>query len=122
MYCTLVYNKEENCLYDTWDGNFGTQENFRNVIRKTAELIEQHKITKILSDQTKIEGSYDSSRKWIQDEIVPGTKKILRKHAFILPKNVFASLSAKDYIQKVDEYEIRVFNTVEEARKWIKAV
>ncbi|MDJ1500055.1 STAS/SEC14 domain-containing protein [Xanthocytophaga agilis] len=119
VYCTIRYDEREQCLCDSWDGKFGTQDNFQKVIQKTADLITQNKITKLLSDQSRMEGSYDGSNQWIEQEIIPVVIKHLKRHAIVLPKNIFANLSAKDYVKQQGKYEVRLFGSVEDARKWI---
>lgn len=120
LYAVITFNEEIRCLSDTWSGAFGTQENFKKVLTKLAEMIGEVKVSKILTDVSQMTGSFDSSREWIVKENIPICIRMgLRHHAMVIPKNIFSKLSVKDYALQVEGLEIRQFGDMEEAKKWL---
>ncbi|MEM8966917.1 MAG: hypothetical protein AAGE93_10915, partial [Bacteroidota bacterium] len=121
-YLTISYDEKEGWVQDKWTGNFGTQENFRNGVLSVVEFIEgsQGQCTMWLADLSEMKGSWDSSRDWIAQHIMPRVLKAgLLFEAVVLPKDVFSKLSAQDTIMKIDDFELQQFQDIEEAKVWL---
>ncbi len=119
-YATVSYDEENNCIMDTWEGLFGTQENFQAVILFIADVIEEKKVTKWLADLRKMNGSFDGSKLWIVNNIMPRVIKAgLLYEAIVLPNNVFSKLSTKDTITRIHNFELRQFEDIEKAKAWL---
>ena len=77
-------------------------------------------ITKWLADLRNMKGSFDGSRDWMIQEIMP---KLIQGgllfEAIVLPKNIFAKLSTRDAIMKIENFELRQFDDLEEANAWL---
>ena len=120
VYAKVYYDEEKNTITDVWEGAFGTQENFRTVILYMSDQILSRGITKWLADLRDMHGSFDGSRDWMTQEIMP---KLIQNgllfEAIVLPKNIFAKLSTRDAIMKIANFELRQFDNVEAAKAWL---
>ena len=120
VYAKVYYDEEKNTITDVWEGAFGTQENFRTVILYMSDQILSRGITKWLADLRDMNGSFDGSRDWMTQEIMP---KLIQNgllfEAIVLPKNIFAKLSTRDAIMKIANFELRQFDSVEAAKAWL---
>ena len=120
VYAKVYYDEEKNTITDVWEGAFGTQENFRTVILYMSDQILSRGITRWLADLRDMNGSFDGSRDWMTQEIMP---KLIQNgllfEAIVLPKNIFAKLSTRDAIMKIANFELRQFDNVEAAKAWL---
>ena len=120
VYATVSYDAESNCVMDTWEGFFGSQDNFRSVVLYVAEVIAEKKAVKWLADLSKMNGSFDGSKDWLVSEIMPKViQSGLLYEAIVLPKNVFSKLSARDTITKIKDFELRQFDDINQAKSWL---
>jgi len=120
LFATITEDLDQKCLRDTWYGSFGAQDNFKKVLLTIADRFEAVGFIKGLSDTREMTASFDSSREWMVQEIIPRLlKNGLRYHAIVIPKSIFSKLSIKDYVQKVAGMEIRQFGDILEAEKWL---
>ena len=120
IYASVHYDQEKNTIADVWEGTFGTQDKFRTVILFMSDQILSRGITKWLADLGNMKGSFDGSRDWMIQEIMP---KLIQGgllfEAIVLPKNIFAKLSTRDAIMKIENFELRQFDDLEEAKAWL---
>lgn len=122
-YATIEYDEENKCISDTWEGMFGTQENFRKVLVYIVAAVQERKVTSWLADLSKMNGSFDGSKKWIIETVVPAVITAgLQFEAIVLPKNIFSKLSAKEAIMKIHNFELRQFDDLDQAKTWLKEV
>jgi hypothetical protein len=123
VYATVGYDEKNKCVYDTWEGMFGSQENFKTVLLYITQVIEERKAVCWLADLSKMSGSFDGSKEWIISTIMPKVVRAgLMYEAIVLPKNVFSKLSTKDTVTKINNFEIRQFDDVEKAKAWLNSM
>ncbi|TRX61842.1 hypothetical protein FNH22_03445 [Fulvivirga sp. M361] len=119
-YAIVHYEEETDIISDVWNGVFGSQDNFKEVLVYVQEQILARNIKKWLADLRNMQGSFDGSKDWIAEEIM---SKLIKNgelfQAIVLPNNIFAKLSARDTIKKVSNYELKQFHDPEEARNWL---
>jgi hypothetical protein len=119
-YCRVEYDEKNKLLFDHWVGMFGSQDNFRKPLVHFAALAAAHKAPRGLTDNSQMIGSYDGSKEWVQKEIIPQLIKAgLRHHAMVIPKNIFAKLSTKDYMMTMKDYEVQMFDDRQKAKDWL---
>lgn len=119
-YCTVSYDPADKMVCDTWQGIFGSQENFKKGISGFKEMAKKHRAPRGLSDTSEMIGSYDGSKEWIQKEVIPELVKAgLRHHAMVISKNIFSKLSTKDYVMTMKDYEVQLFDNVDKAKAWL---
>ena len=120
-YAKVYYDEEANTIMDVWDGTFGSQDNFKKVISFIKEQIVSRGITKWLADLQFMKGSFDGSRDWMTQEVMPQLIQAgLLHEAIVLPLNVFSKLSARDAIVKIHNFELRQFSDINEAKSWLQ--
>ncbi|GHN02725.1 hypothetical protein WSM22_42140 [Cytophagales bacterium WSM2-2] len=120
VYATITVNEDVKCLQDSWYGSFGVQENFKKVLLMLLTQVEAVGSSKGLSDTSQMTASFDGSRDWMVQEIIPKLISMgIRYHAIVIPKNIFTKLSLKDYVQRVAGMEIRQFGDLKEAKEWL---
>ena len=121
VYASVYYDEQSRCIKDVWTGSFGTQQNFRDVLVYVASEIQRRKALKWLADLRLMVGSFDSSSEWIKYEITP---KVLSSglllEAVVLPQDAFAKLSAKETVTKINKFELRQFEDIQLAEKWLR--
>lgn len=120
VYVSLYWDEKNKVISDVWDGAFGSQENFRRALTRMTELMEEKGATRWLADIRNMKGSFDSSSDFIAKEITPKVLALgVRREAVIQPSFVFAKLSAKDTIMKIENFEIRQFEDYNEGYSWL---
>lgn len=120
LYAQVSIDRQRAILQDTWLGGFDTQENFRKVLSFIASQIEEQKIVGWLADLREMEGYFDESSEWLSQELMPRAINAgLLKEAIVLPKNVFARLSTKETVLKIQDFELRQFHNYSQAEKWL---
>jgi hypothetical protein len=121
-YVIITLDEEKGIIQDTWIGPFGTQDNFRNGVSQVLDVLvnSKGKIYGWLADLRDMKGSWDSSRQWMAESVMPkAIKSGLKAEAVVLPRNIFSKLSTKDTIMKMTGFELRQFEDIEEARLWL---
>jgi hypothetical protein len=123
IYATITSDKVNRLAEDVWTGVFGTQENLKAGLQAVVDIIEGDQCIKWLSDLSQIQGSFDSSKSWISDYVMPRVIRAgLKYQAMVIPKNIFAKLSTQDTIKKINQFEIRQFSNRQEARAWLDSM
>ena len=122
VFCTITADQSTNTVTDTWLGNFGSQDNFKKAIEQWLETVKKEKAAKTLTNLQEMKGSFDSSRQWLIEQIMPkAVKSGLKYQAIILPKSVFSKLSTKDYMIQAGELQIGQFDEIKSAEQWLKS-
>jgi len=84
---------------------------------------QRYKSKKVLVDATRMTGSFVEANEWMANELMPKLIDMgLQNIATALPQNVFAQLSADDWIKKIKGLDSRMFGSFEEALNWIKKI
>jgi hypothetical protein len=120
VYVTVFYDDETKCTVDIWTGKFDSIENFTYGLMAVLSNIKQFKAKKWLADLSEIEGDFEFAKSFIAETIVPQAMSHgLQFEALVLPDNIFAMLSVQETLQKINNLEIRIFGTVDEAKQWL---
>ena len=120
VYAEIYHDPKNQLVMDVWKANFGTQQNFKDVILKAIEIIKERKCTRWVGDLRDMKGSFDSSSIWLFNVAVPQAMAYgLRRTALIWPSNVFSKLSVKDTMQRINNLEIRAYDNPEGAFEWV---
>jgi hypothetical protein len=127
-YGTLEYDRTVPCITATFKG-FMSSEQFRDFLNKGLEkLIEKkqfHKNILWLADTSKHVVQPDKDTAWVASDWNPRALKAGINHvAFVLPENVFGSLSVKKYSENNDKQEskmtVKMFGDINLAKKWFR--
>jgi hypothetical protein len=119
-YVTVYYEDDWKCTVDVWTGDFDGVENFTYGLMAVLENIREFRAKKWLADLSRIEGDFEFAKTFIAETVVPAAMKHgLEFEAIVLPNNIFAMLSVQETLQKINNLEIRIFGTVEDAKEWL---
>jgi hypothetical protein len=120
IYVTVYYEDDWRCTVDVWTGKFESPENMTYGLMTVLENIKEFRAKKWLADLTKIEGDFEFAKLFIAETVVPQAMRYgLEFEALVLPNNIFAMLSVQETLQKINDLEIRIFGTVEDAKDWL---
>jgi hypothetical protein len=119
-YLTIYYDDGLKCTVDVWTGDFEGVENFTYGLMAVLQNIKQYHSKKWLADLSKIEGDFEFAKTFIADTVVPTAMKYgLEFEALVLPNNIFAMLAVQETLMKINDLEIQIFGTVDDAKKWL---
>ncbi len=100
-------------------------EEFKGIANSAIDLLQKHKISKILNDISKLELNSIENQEWTQNEWFPNAeKKGLKYFAFVIATEIFGQVSAEQTNEKAEDagnIEIKYFDDEEEARNWLKS-
>jgi hypothetical protein len=120
VYATLTLEKQNDLIFLDWNGYL----NLELVKSGSEELllwIKQHKVTKVLVDNSKVSGTWQSANSWYEADWNPrAAKEGLAFMSIIMSDNVFTQLSAQGFAKVTKGvYTVNVFNGEPQARKWL---
>jgi hypothetical protein len=123
VYCSVSVSQENSLIQDTWNGSFGTQGHFLQVVNYVMERVKGHKLTKWLANLKDMVGVFDSSRDHLTNVVMPSViRSGLKKEAIVLPKALSATLTTRDALQKVEKIgnlSVGHFADEDDARLWL---
>ena len=120
--CSIGHAQANHCIIVVWR-QYATQIQFRYIHEKLLSLICEHRVYKILGDDTALPAIPTEDRFWIIDEWFPRAMECgLRFAASKRPASYFGML-AVSHIQSAAPaaLQCRTFEKVEEAREWLDA-
>ena len=117
-YIALSYTSQKIFLH-AWEG-YRSNEQFKEVLSgHFLDLLKKHKCPYMLTDISKMTGTFADSNDWLATVFTPQLISLgVTKHAVVLPSNIFAELSAKDWETKIQGFTTHNFNNRETALKW----
>jgi hypothetical protein len=125
VFYQLDFLENDRILYSNWIGSYLSVEQVKSGANTTLQKIRELGVDLVLNDNRQLDGSWDSANEWIAKEWMPNALRSgLRKLAHIVAQDIFARLSAEfmqDNSRKVvkGELEVRLFESKEEALKWL---
>jgi hypothetical protein len=120
-YATLWYHPEEKVVHHQIH-KFLVPGVFEKLLSSGAELMEQHRATKWLSDDRNNVVVSPEDLKWADEQWLPRVRKAGFRHwAIVAPANVVASMQMKALQAKRrrENIEVLMFESVEEAMAWL---
>ncbi|MBC7391272.1 MAG: hypothetical protein H7329_18880 [Opitutaceae bacterium] len=120
VYAIVVTDLHKRVIQDTWHKRFETKENFEVVLSYIILQIETNKCLGWLADLRNMQGSFDESKNWIAETIIPAAINAgLKKEAIVVPKDVMARIATKDTINQIQNFTIRQFDNIFLAEEWL---
>src|SRR5690606_12447125 len=111
-YLTLQYNKELNCIVQSWKG-FYNSEDFRKGVNRTNQLFAEMKpVYTFLVDGTESAVVRNEDTQWAAETALPlAIKNGLKYYGIVLPKNLFAQVSVKNLRKSLNlPIEVQTFD------------
>lgn len=121
--CSFAINHDIPCLMVQWHG-YATSTQIRKVAESQLQLMKEHKLTKVLSDNKELKGVSMEDQQWIITEWLPRALRIgYSACATLLSKDYFNRIVNEDLVSKVgDQLTIQYFDDVEKAAEWLKSI
>ncbi len=131
IFYTAEYFPEKEIVYSEWFGSYLSVAQVKEGALLGLEKIKEHQATKILNDNTGLEGTWDEANDWIAQEWMPKAIEAgLLQFAHVLAKDMFGQLAAEfmqDNAEKINaekkqnEFQLCMFEDIESAEKWLLA-
>jgi hypothetical protein len=121
--CTVRYDDELPGIFVQWR-NYATSSQLRFIHEYIIHLLEQHRVQKILGDDTALLTIHSSDQEWITLDWMPRAKRAgFRAAAAKRPTGYFGHLATSSVQTAVaSEIEVRSFSDLSEARTWLRSV
>ena len=119
-FCTLEWNEEKKAIQLIWK-KMARNDDFKLVMQKMAELINEKKATKWLADMSDAGVIAQEDQAWFQKEIGPKILSV-KKIAMILPKSIITKMSLDRGMNESNQsgLDAKYFSDREEAWEWLK--
>jgi len=121
-YYTVEYVKDLGFLYSNWKGSYLSFDEVQKGCLLGLDKIKQYKVTKILNDNTLLDGSWDDANAWIADYWIPmAIQSGLKKFAHIVSQDIYAQLSAQFMHNNNEDtgLEMKLFEDIDQAVAWL---
>lgn len=121
---TITWDENVKCIQAIGQG-FVDGNSYRGSMDKGLELLKEKKASRWLADMLDQKVLSSEDQDWtIQDWTPRAVAAGIKKSAFVVPKSVIAQMSLRRMTAKVGnvELEMAYFESVEEAKKWLKAL
>lgn len=121
IYVTLTFEKEGGIVYVDWNGYLNV-DLVKSGSEELLQMIKETKASKVLVDNRKVSGPWQSANEWYQTDWNPrAAKEGLTDMAVIMSDNIFTQLSLQGFTKVTQGvYAVCVFNSEPQARKWLK--
>ncbi|PKV75631.1 hypothetical protein [Pontibacter ramchanderi] len=118
----IEFNHAEGWIYVNWRG----YQNYDTVVKgceKILELLLETNCTKVLNDNTNVEGIWSGASKWVGQDWFPRMQAAgLECFAWVYSPSAFSRLSAEKSLQHTEDMSfIKTFNDIEAASDWLRA-
>ncbi len=123
-HCTILIIKEVPCLKIKWVG-LPPSDEFRSACNLALDLMKEHSIVKILTDNTEAKVFSVEDQKWLNEEWLPKAQEIgCRCSAVLTNDDPFITFAVKNIMAKRDprKFTSRFFKNENEALEWLKKI
>ncbi len=119
----IYYDPENNWIYVNWIG-FQTTDSVKVGCGKILVYMVTEACTKILNDNTLVEGMWSGAAKWGADIWFPDLRTNgLQAFAWIYSPSMLSRLSTDKTLSHAKQPDyIRTFDDIEEAKAWLRSV
>jgi len=124
VYLVIEVDKKNNWLHYKWRGFLLTEE-LKIGYNKILEVLEQEKLDTALADHANIVGPWNEANEWLVAEWTPRANKLgLRNLAINTAGDLFSNISLELFLinNKNTNYTTQVFDTLEDAKNWLKKI
>ncbi|HOF86398.1 MAG TPA: hypothetical protein PLP41_11880 [Treponemataceae bacterium] len=122
-FAKVTYDEKSGIIHHEWK-KFCFGENFQKLMMNSTQYLKAHKGNKWLSDDRNFSVMTEEDTKWGREVWWPETKSAGWKYwAILLPTKTVGKINIKGLIQEYSAGGItaQVFESVEEAKKWLEA-
>lgn len=124
VYYTVEFLADKNIVFSQWFGSYLLVEQIKEGALLGLSKIKEHRVSKLLNDNTQLEGTWDEANDWIAQEWMPEALEAgLMKFAHVISKDIFGQLSAEfmedNNKQMQNTFKLKTFGDLESAEKWL---
>lgn len=121
VYLTIEFDRVNNWIYNNWTGVLPTDKVIQGG-QATLDFLRENKCPHMLNDNREVIGSWNAANDWIAKNWVPQVVHLgLKRFAHIVSPGIFGQASAAEMVTRVGtQLEMRLFQNVELAKKWLR--
>ncbi|MEL7222045.1 MAG: hypothetical protein AAGJ93_12050 [Bacteroidota bacterium] len=122
IYYKGEYDAQNGWVHTQWIGFVPSEMSIKGV-EGTLQLLKESRCGKLLSDNSKIKGAWGETNDWLEKHWFEKASEYgLRKHATILPADLFSQSSHEQFEKSRGDSNISMknFDSEEAARQWLK--
>ncbi|ALI99478.1 hypothetical protein [Rufibacter tibetensis] len=122
-YISIAYHAEEQYVLADWIG-FQTKQSVLDGCERIMETMQHFECSKVLNDNTNVEGIWSSAAEWVGSEWFPRMRLAgMKKFAWVYSPSMFSRLSTDKSLRfTYDTTGIEVFESMNEAKEWLISV
>lgn len=110
-------------IIDTWMGEFGSYENYKQVNTYILSQIERHRLDTWLSNYTHLESSLEHTAAWVRHELIPNVIAAgLRFKAIVRPKELTEKQLTKENSFDLGFFALQYFDSFTDAKAWLSNI
>lgn len=118
----VTYDKEQQLAVGTWKG-FVTSKELRKTALDSLDFVNEHQVTRWLSDRRNMKAIRQKDQQWTIDEFVPRLlQSPLRRLANVVSKDIFNQMAMESIVQRsgnLGEITLKEFENIEDAMEWL---
>lgn len=116
--CKATYMPEKKNILFEFEGIANIEE-AKDMYVKVLEFMKTHKTISFINDLRLLKGTFTKLNAWVVEQMRPAIQMGLKYDAMVVNQDIFTSFAIDDLMKKVSVLEIQLFQTIEEAEKWI---
>ncbi|WP_187261507.1 hypothetical protein [Pontibacter beigongshangensis] len=122
-YIAIEYNQSDDWIYVNWRG-FVNYETVTTGCEKILFFMKDLGCTKVLNDNTNVEGIWSGASKWVGQDWFPRMAEAgMLYFAWVHSSSAFSRLSTEKALKNTaDLRSIQTFDNIEAARDWLRSV
>lgn len=125
QHCTVEYLTDVPCAVIRWNG-LPPSEEFRKGCNTVLDLMKQHHLTKVITDNRLAKVFAMNDQRWLNEEWLPQAQKLGYRYSAVLVKenDPFVTFAVKNIMNKRDpsKFEARFFHQTIDAVAWLKTL
>jgi hypothetical protein len=122
-YLTLYYHESLDCIYADWIG-FQNLQTVQDGCERLLEAMVEKGCTKVLNDNTHVEGIWSSAAEWVGVDWFPRIRQAgMKCFAWVYSPSAFSRLSTDKCLRFTNDMDgIRIFDQRDEAEAWLAGI
>ncbi|PRY15569.1 hypothetical protein CLV24_102191 [Pontibacter ummariensis] len=120
-YIVIEYNPADDWIYANWRG-YNNYDTVTAGCERILECLEHYRVTKVLNDNSNLEGIWSGASKWVGQDWLPRMRQAGLLHfAWVYSPSTLGRLSTDKSIKHTTETDIvKTFETIEAAEDWLR--